>query len=107
MTACLTDLEKPGELKEQLAVIATLRMSFRKLPTTDSLLDWLGQYAAYSIQQLQLQRDFHNLLSESPTLSSRMVLSLNPASQPPWRTAPLKYSFAHYSPSHGYEEGYD
>ncbi|KAL5335651.1 hypothetical protein BJX70DRAFT_312971 [Aspergillus crustosus] len=106
-TACLTELEKPIGLDTHLAVIAVLRMSFHQLHKNDLLLGWLAQYAAYGIEQLRVQKDFHDLLQECPTLSSRMVLSLNPASSPPWRTKEPKYDFEQYSLDHGYEDGYD
>ncbi|KAL3448122.1 hypothetical protein BJX65DRAFT_307409 [Aspergillus insuetus] len=46
VTACFTELDKPEDLDTQLAVIAALRLAFRKLLTDDPLLDWLGQYVA-------------------------------------------------------------
>ena len=101
MTACFTDLEKPNDLDTQSAVISALRVSFHKLPTHDPLLDWMAQYAAYSIDKLRTQRSFHNLLKCSPILASRMVLSLNPASSPPWKIQPPKYIYPHYT------DGYD
>lgn len=104
MTACFTDLEKPNDLDTQYAVISALRVSFRKLPTHDPLLDWMAQYAAYSIDKLRTQGPFHDLLKSSPILASRMVLSLNPASSPPWKIQRPKYSYPHYDDSYG---GYD
>lgn len=101
MTACFTDLEKPNDLDTQLAVISALRVSFRKLPTHDRLLDWMAQYAAYSIDKLRTQRSFHDLLKCSPKLASRMVLSLNPASSPPWKIQCPKYNYPNYT------DGYD
>jgi hypothetical protein len=53
-----------------------------------------------------LDFDFHELLRESPTLSTRMVLFLNPASAPPWKTTQPKHVYAHYSPDQSYEDGY-
>ena len=105
MTACFTDLEKPNDLDTQFAVISALRVSFRKLPTHDPLLDWMAQYAAYSIDKLRTQRSFHDLLKCSPILASRMVLSLNPASSPPWKIQRPKYSYPHYTD--GYDGYYD
>lgn len=92
MTACFTDLEKPNDLDTQVAVIYTLRVSFGKLPTHDPLLDWMAQYAAYSIDKLRTQGSFHDLLESSPILASRTVLFLGPASLPPWKSRPPKYS---------------
>lgn len=97
LTACLTDLDKPNSLDTQLAVIDALRLSFPRLPQHDKLLDWLAQYAAYCLDKLRVQGPFHNLLKEFPTLSSRMILSLGPASTPPWRTTQPKYPFIQYS----------
>ncbi|GKZ98244.1 hypothetical protein AnigIFM59636_002477 [Aspergillus niger] len=97
LTACLTDLDKPNSLDTQLAVIDALRLSFPRLPQHDKLLDWLAQYAAYCLDKLRVQGPFHNLLKEFPTLSSRMILSLGPASSPPWRTTQPKYPFVQYS----------
>jgi hypothetical protein len=65
MTACFTNLEKPDKLDTQLAVIATLCITFQKIPTTDLLLDWFGQYATYSIQQFRLQKQ--NFAHYSPS----------------------------------------
>jgi hypothetical protein len=103
VTACFTELEKPEDLDTQLAVIAALRLAFRKLLSDDPLLDWLAQYAAYSIEKLRVQRDFHDLLLESPQLSSRMVLSLIPGQQPPWKSPPPKFTFGKYVPGTEYE----
>lgn len=98
LSTCLIDLEKPDNLSTQLAVIAALRVAFLRLPPQDPLLDWLAQYAAYCVDELRLQKDFLDLLSESPLLSSRMILSLNPGSSPPWKTKTPKYFYAPYSP---------
>ncbi|KAL4924818.1 BTB/POZ domain-containing protein [Aspergillus undulatus] len=97
-TETLTEINQPTTLDTQLAVIAALRFSFRRLPPNDRFLDWLSQYASYNITHLRVQRDFHDLLSELPSLGSRMVLSMNPAKSPPWSTQPAKYKFAHYDP---------
>lgn len=102
MTACFTDLGKPNDLDTQFAVISALRVSFRKLPAHDPLLDWMAQYAAYSIDKLRTQGSFHDLLKCSPILASRMVLSLNPASSPPWKIQEPKYSYPHYTDGYGY-----
>ncbi|KAL2857223.1 hypothetical protein BJY01DRAFT_231000 [Aspergillus pseudoustus] len=93
VTACITEIDKPNDLDSQLAVISALRLAFRKFLHDDPLLDWLRQYAAYSIEKLRVQRDFHDLLLESPELSSRMVLSLIPGQKPPWTSRPLKFPF--------------
>jgi hypothetical protein len=98
MTACFTDLEKPDSLDTQLAVVAALRVSFRKLPPQDPLLDWLAEYAAYCVDKLRLQKDFLDLLKDCPTLSSRIILSLSPAQSPPWKTKKSKHNYAHCSP---------
>ncbi|KAL4786149.1 hypothetical protein BJX76DRAFT_133444 [Aspergillus varians] len=89
-TAYFTDLNKPDSHDKQLTVIAALRISFQRLPTSDPLLDWLAQYAAYSVQQLQLQKEFHDLLREISALGSQMVRFLNPAYSPPWGTEQKK-----------------
>ena len=104
ITACFTDLEKPNDLDTQFAVICALRVSFRRLPPHDPLLDWMAQYAAYSIDKLRTQGSFHDLLKCSPILASRMVLLLNPASSLPWKIQPPKYRYPHYT--NGYD-GYD
>ncbi|GMF81807.1 unnamed protein product [Aspergillus oryzae] len=107
VTACLTDLDIPNSLDTQLAVIDALRLSFYRLPQHDNLLDWLAQYAAYCLDKLRVQGPFHDLLREFPTLSSRMILSLGPASSPPWRTAQPKYHFSHYSARWSEDYKYD
>ncbi|KAL2859534.1 hypothetical protein BJX68DRAFT_252410 [Aspergillus pseudodeflectus] len=104
VTACFTELSKPEDLDTQLAVIAALRLAFRKLLSDDPLLDWLAQYTAYSIEKLRVQRDFHDLLLESPELSSRIVLSLIPGQQPPWRSPPPKFTLGKYVPGMEYED---
>jgi hypothetical protein len=107
VTARFADLKEPDSLDRQLAVIAALRVSFRKLSTQDPLLDWQAQYAAYCVGKLRLQRGFYELLRESPTLSTRMVLFLNPASSPPWKTTHSEHVYARYSPDQSYEDGYE
>ncbi|KAF4244383.1 hypothetical protein CNMCM8980_010195 [Aspergillus fumigatiaffinis] len=107
VTACFTDLEKPHSLDTQLAVIDALRLSFLRLHEHDALLNWLSQYSAYCIDKLRLQSSFHDLLRDFPILSSRMMLSLNPASSPPWKITQPKYPFTHYSPSRSAETKYD
>lgn len=97
VTTCLTDLDKPDGLDIQLAVVDALRLAFYRLPQHDCLLDWLAQYSAYCIDKLRVQGSFHDLLRDFPTLSSRMILSLSPASSPPWRTTRPKYNFTQYS----------
>ncbi|KAL3456373.1 hypothetical protein BJX64DRAFT_41412 [Aspergillus heterothallicus] len=104
VTVCFTEIDKPEDLDSQLAVIAAFRLAFGKLPQDDPLLDWLAQYAAYGIDKLRMQRDFHDLLLESPELSSRMVLSLIPGQQPPWKSPPPRYMFGKYVPGTGNEE---
>lgn len=106
-TAAFTELKRPTTLDTQLSVIAAMRVSFRKLLPNDQLLDWLAQYAAYNVDHLRIQRGFHDLLQESPTLASRMVLSLNATGVPPWESKPPKYEFAHYAPDYHYDDGYD
>jgi hypothetical protein len=98
LSACLIDLKLPDNLSTQLAVVAALRVAFNRLPSQDPLLDWLAQYAAYCVDKLRLQKDFLDLLSEFPTLNSRMILSLNPGSSPPWETKTPNYFYAPYSP---------
>ncbi|KAB8213028.1 hypothetical protein BDV33DRAFT_197134 [Aspergillus novoparasiticus] len=83
VTACLTDLDIPNSLDTQLA------------------------YAAYCLDKLRVQGPFHDLLREFPTLSSRMILSLGPASSPLWRTAQPKYHFSHYSARWSEDYKYD
>ncbi|KAG2001409.1 hypothetical protein GB937_010198 [Aspergillus fischeri] len=107
VTARFSDLEALDSLDTQLAVVAALRLSFRKLSTQDPLLDWMAQYAAYYVGKLQWQTGFHELLRESPTLSTRIVLFLNPASSPPWKTPKSKHVYARYSPDQSYEDGYE
>jgi hypothetical protein len=107
VTACFIDLEKPNSLDTQLAVIDALRLSFLRLHEHEALLDWLSQYSAYCIDKLRLQGSFHDLLRDFPILSSRMILSLNPASSPPWKITQPKYPFTHYSPSQSAEIKYD
>jgi hypothetical protein len=107
VTARFTDLEAPDSLDRQLAVIAALRVSFHKLSAQDPLLDWLAQYAAYCVGKLRLQTGFHELLQESPTLSTRMVLFLSPASTPPWKATKPKHVYAHFFPGQSYEDGYE
>ncbi|RAL06617.1 BTB/POZ domain-containing protein [Aspergillus homomorphus CBS 101889] len=97
VTACFADLDKPDGLDKQLAVIDALRLCLSKLSQNDTLLDWLAQYAAYSIDKLRLQGSFHDLLKDFPSLSSRMMISLNPAQSPPWRSTQQKYQFTQYS----------
>ncbi|GFF99632.1 hypothetical protein IFM53868_10383 [Aspergillus udagawae] len=75
VAARFSDLEAPDSLDRQLAVVAALRLSFRKLSTQDPLLDWMAQYAAYCVGKRRLQTGFHELLRESPTLSSQRYIS--------------------------------
>ncbi|KAK1143169.1 hypothetical protein N8T08_007055 [Aspergillus melleus] len=89
-TACFADLDKPDGLDKQLAVVDALRLSFSRLSHNDTLLDWLAQYTAYSVDKLRLQGSFHDLLKDFPALSSRMMNSLSPAQTPPWRSPQQK-----------------
>lgn len=104
LTACFIDLEKPKSLDTQLAVVDALRVSFSRLPPQDPLLDWLAEYAAYCVDKLRLQKEFLDVLKASPTLSSRVILWLNPASSPPWRTQKPKHSYSHYTPGDDYDD---
>jgi hypothetical protein len=107
VTACFKDLKKPESLDTQLAVIDALQLSFLRLHEPDALLDWLSQYSAYCIDKLRLQSSFHDLLGDFPILSSRMMLSLNPAPHPPWENLQPKYPFFLYSPSRSVEIKYE
>jgi hypothetical protein len=107
VTTCFIDLEKPDSLDTQLAVIDAVQLSFLRLHEHDALLNWLSQYSAYYIDKLRLQSSFHDLLRDFPILSSRMMLSLNPALSPPWKITQPKYLFTHYSPSQSAETKYD
>jgi len=107
MMECFMDLDRPEALDTQLAVVSALRLAFRKLPPHDPLLDWLAQYASYCVDKLRMQTSFHDLLGESPVLSSRMVLSLNPASQAPWKIQLPKHKYPHYHPGAGGGDGID
>ncbi|KAL4905561.1 hypothetical protein BDW74DRAFT_177930 [Aspergillus multicolor] len=103
-TAAFKSLDQPTTLETQLGVIAALRVSFRSLLADDRLLDWLAHYAAYCLGQLRVQRDFHDLLQESPVLGSRMVLSLHAPRTPPWEVCPPTYNFPAYVPDSTYAE---
>ncbi|KAL4804682.1 hypothetical protein BDV18DRAFT_26775 [Aspergillus unguis] len=104
VTATLGDMNCPTTLDTQLAVIAALRVAFTKLLSSDRLLDWLAQYASYSLAQLRVQRDFHDLLQEAPILASRMVLTVTAAQSPPWKSTPPKYEFQHYTGYYQYDD---
>lgn len=107
LSACIVDLGQPVNLDTQLAVVAALRVSFGQLPPQDFLFDWLAEYAAYCVEHLRLQKDFHRLLKDFPALSSRMIRYLNPARSPPWQSGKPKHFYPHYSPDHDYDDGYD
>lgn len=106
LTACFVAIGNPATLDVQLAVIAVLRLAFRKLHLNDELRDWLAEYASYRISQLRTQPSFHNLLQAIPCLGSHMMLSLNSASSPPWNSSPPKYKFPHYSAGIDPEDNY-
>lgn len=84
ITDCFIDL-MPNDPGAQVAVISTLRVSFGNLPTHDPLLDWIAQYAAYSIDNLRTQESLHDILKSSPIIASRIVLFMGPASLSPWK----------------------
>ena len=106
LTACFVDIGNPETLDVQLAVIAVLCLAFRKLLLNDELRDWLAEYASYRISWLRDQPSFHDLLQGVPSLGSHMMMSLKPASSPPWNCSPPKYKFPHYSASINPEENY-
>ncbi|KAJ5578409.1 uncharacterized protein N7459_007373 [Penicillium hispanicum] len=95
-TAVLMDMGKPKDLDEQLAVIDRLALAFSRLPLHDKLLEWLAQYAAWCLDKLRVQSQFHNLLKSLPAISSRMMEKLNPANEAPWDTKWHNYKVPSY-----------
>lgn len=84
LTSRLTKIKKPKTLDAQLAIIAVLRICFTNVRPDNKLADWLAQYAAYCVDTLRVQMDFHDLLRQAPALGSRMMNYLHSASNPPW-----------------------
>lgn len=93
LTSRLTEIEKPKTLDAQLAIIAVLRICFTNVHPDNDLADWLAQYAAYCVDTLRLQMDFHDLLRQAPALASRMMNYLDQASTPPWNSSRSKNKF--------------
>lgn len=93
LTSRLTEIEKPNTLVAQLAIIAVLRICFTNIHPDNDLADWLAQYAAYCVDTLRLQMDFHDLLRQAPTLGSRMMIYLQQSSTPPWNSSHSKDKF--------------
>lgn len=104
-TAAVMDMEKPKTLNEQLAVIDCLSLAFSKLPLHDTLPGWLAQYAAWCLGNLRLQPKFHGLLQRFPALSYRMMDTLNPANEAPWRIKSPKYRVPSYDARASYVDG--
>lgn len=84
LTAAFVEMRGPKSLDESMAVVDCLILAFSKVSVHDDLLEWLAQYAAWSLENLRQASQFHDALSELPTLGSRMMKTLNPASQAPW-----------------------
>ncbi|GIJ82258.1 hypothetical protein Asppvi_000764 [Aspergillus pseudoviridinutans] len=103
LTACFVDINRPQTLDPQRAVISVLRVASLKIQPSDSLLDWLAHYAAYTVDQLQHHPSFHDLLEAAPALCSSMMNRLRPASAAPWQSQTSKHRFPPYKPG-SYEE---
>lgn len=103
-TAVVRDIGRPKNLDEQLAVIDCLSLAFSKLPLHDKLPAWLAQYAAWCLENLRLQTKFHELLQAIPSLSYRMMDTLNPAKEAPWDVKPFKYRVPSYDASGLFED---
>ncbi|KAJ5176636.1 uncharacterized protein N7482_002513 [Penicillium canariense] len=109
-TAALENMGKPRNLNEQLAVIDCLSLAFSRVPLHDKLIEWLAQYAAWCLDKLRLQSQFHDLLQRVPALSSRMMDTVNPANEAPWNTTASSRNY--HVPAYdtradfGYEDDY-
>jgi hypothetical protein len=52
VTACFVGISRPQTLDQQRTVISVMRVASLKIQPSDSLLDWLAHYAAYTVDQL-------------------------------------------------------
>jgi hypothetical protein len=83
LTANLVKLHKPDTLDYQLAVIELLDTAFKNLHRDDRLLDYLGRYAAWSIDELRKQSSFYGVL---PRAAPSIIQHVSPGNEPPWNT---------------------
>ncbi|KAL4876342.1 hypothetical protein BJY04DRAFT_200052 [Aspergillus karnatakaensis] len=66
------------------SIFACFRLAFSKLHRRDKLLVYLACYAAFLLDSLKTQREFHTILYEYPLLSILMVQRLHGVRTPPW-----------------------
>lgn len=64
------------------AIIRTLDTTFSSLHQDDKLLDWLGHYAAWLIEDLKSHPEFRAVL---PKLAYSIIQHMSPAKSPPRR----------------------
>lgn len=75
---------KPTDERIKLEVISILNIGFKKIIRNDRLLDWLGHYVSFYLNEMRESDAFQKLLEEVPSLSLAMLKHLNSASAPPW-----------------------
>lgn len=71
----------PNTLDYLTAIIRMLDTTFSSLHQDDKLLDWLGRYAAWLIEDLKSHPEFHAVL---PKLAYSIIRHMSPARLPPW-----------------------
>lgn len=84
ITSYLKTKGKPADERTKLEVISALKIGFKKIIRTDTLLDWLGHYVSFYLDEMKESDAFQELIEEVPSLSLAMLKHLNSASAPPW-----------------------
>lgn len=92
ITNRLKNIGKPTDEKTKQEVISVMDMGFSKILRNDRLLNWLGHYVSFCLNEFKESNAFQKLLEEAPSLSLAMLKHLNAASVPPWPHTPFFYT---------------
>jgi hypothetical protein len=84
ITNSLKYIGKPTDEKTKQEVISVMDMGFSEILQNDRLLNWLGHYVSFCLNEFKESNAFQKLLEETPSLSLVMLKHLNAASLPPW-----------------------
>ncbi|EEP81915.1 predicted protein [Uncinocarpus reesii 1704] len=92
----LKSIQRPDNMDAQLAVIQMLDLAFTKLPVNDGLTQWFGMYTAWCLEELRVQPQFHDIVSN---LASPMVRHVQQSSKEPWDSQGFPRGLPRYEPA--------
>ncbi|KAI9935118.1 hypothetical protein ASPWEDRAFT_186723 [Aspergillus wentii DTO 134E9] len=105
LTGSLHALGKPQDLKMQIVVITMLEIVANRLPSDDTLVNWLAKYTAWCIDHLRGNEYFDNLCNASPSFCLKVMNAVNPAPKAPW-TPERRGTTSRLSPNSIFEDDY-